>query len=118
MARKSRGRESVWPSANASWSGIMGESGWNRNWAAARLSFSHCRRMPPVSRSLQMKQGKIRILLIEDNPADVDLLLRAFKSAELEYDLMVYEDGAEAMALIRRVETGQGGSVPDLVVLD
>jgi len=54
----------------------------------------------------------IRILLIEDNPADVDLLRRAFRSAQLDCELILMEDGAEAMAFVRE------GTAPDLVVLD
>jgi CheY-like chemotaxis protein len=59
-----------------------------------------------------------RILLIEDNPADVDLLRRAFKSARLECELTLMEDGAEAMAFIRGQGPYAAAPPPDLVVLD
>jgi len=61
---------------------------------------------------------RVRILLIEDNPADVDLLRRAFLSAQLDCELTVLEDGAEALALVRRLEAHEGESPPDLAVLD
>jgi len=61
--------------------------------------------------------GKCSILLIEDNPADVDLLQRAFVSAQLDCELTVLEDGAEALAFLRRLEAS-GGKTPDLAVLD
>lgn len=61
---------------------------------------------------------KVHILLIEDNPADVDLLRRAFRSAQLDCELTVLEDGAEALALIRRLEMHGGEPAPDLAVLD
>jgi len=62
--------------------------------------------------------GKIRILLIEDNPADVDLLRRAFRSAQLDCELILLEDGAEALAYVRGLEGAGGGAAPDLAVLD
>jgi len=66
----------------------------------------------------QRRERKVRILLIEDNPADVDLLRRAFKSAELDCDLMLLEDGAEALEYVRSLEQNDDGSGPDLAVLD
>jgi CheY-like chemotaxis protein len=60
---------------------------------------------------------KVRILLIEDNPADVELLRRAFMAARLECSLTVLEDGAEALDFLRRLEA-QGEDSPDLTVLD
>jgi chemotaxis family two-component system response regulator Rcp1 len=60
----------------------------------------------------------IRILLIEDNPADVDLLLRAFKSARLDCELTLMEDGAEAMSFVRGEGPYAETPPPDLVVLD
>jgi two-component system, chemotaxis family, response regulator Rcp1 len=46
--------------------------------------------------------SKNHILVIEDNPADVDLLQRALGSAELDCELTVIDDGAEALALARQ----------------
>lgn len=37
------------------------------------------------------------ILLVEDNPNDIDLTRRAFAKARLANDLVVVEDGAEAL---------------------
>jgi CheY-like chemotaxis protein len=64
--------------------------------------------------------SKIRILVIEDNPADVDLLRRAIRGAQLDCELTVLEDGAEALALLRRFEAQEdaGVAAPDLAVLD
>jgi CheY-like chemotaxis protein len=61
---------------------------------------------------------KVRILLIEDNPADVELLRRAFIAAQLECSLTVIEDGAEALAFLRRLEAQAGEGSPDLIVVD
>ncbi len=56
-----------------------------------------------------------RILLIEDNDADVYLFRKALEAADFHFELTVVQDGAEALAFVRREGTG---SVPDLVVLD
>lgn len=56
-----------------------------------------------------------RILLVEDNDADVYLFRKALAAADLKFELTVAQDGAEALAFVRREGTR---SVPDLVVLD
>ena len=61
---------------------------------------------------------KARILLMEDNPADVELLRRAFRSADLDCELSVIEDGAEALAFVRQEGKYAAAELPDLVVLD
>lgn len=61
---------------------------------------------------------KVHILLVEDNPADVGLLRLAFKAAQLDCDLTVLEDGAEALLFIRHREDPGEASIPDLAVLD
>ena len=63
-------------------------------------------------------ERKIHILLIEDNAADVELLRRALASAQLDCDITLLEDGAEALAFLRRVEAEAGEPSPDLTVLD
>ena len=57
-----------------------------------------------------------RILLIDDNDADVYLLQRALQKAGLAIEFTVLKDGAEGFAFA----LGQGESAPppDLVVLD
>ena len=60
---------------------------------------------------------KSRILVVEDNPADVDLLRRALAEAEVDCELRIVEDGADALALIRSIEQ-HSADAPDLAVLD
>ncbi len=67
---------------------------------------------------MEMQERKARILVIEDNPADVELLRLAFRCASLECELTLLEDGAEALAFVRRVEAAGSEAVPDLAVLD
>ncbi len=59
-----------------------------------------------------------RILLVEDNPADVYLLREAFREANLESDITLLEDGAEALSLVRGFRDGAPAPVPDIVILD
>jgi chemotaxis family two-component system response regulator Rcp1 len=55
------------------------------------------------------------LLVIEDNPSDVDLLRRALASAAVDCQLTVIDDGAEALALFR---PGAATEVPDLAIID
>lgn len=59
-----------------------------------------------------------RILLIEDNPGDVDLLRLAMKTAGFDCDLTVLDDGGEAIAMVRRQGKYADVSPPDLAILD
>jgi chemotaxis family two-component system response regulator Rcp1 len=59
-----------------------------------------------------------RILLVEDNEADVYLFRKALEAAKLQFELTVIPDGAEALAFVRREGKYSTSSVPDLVVLD
>jgi len=54
------------------------------------------------------------ILLVEDNPMDIDLTLRAFKRRKLVNPIEVAYDGEEAL---RRVEAWEAGAPAPLVVL-
>ena len=57
-----------------------------------------------------------RILLIDDNDADVYLLRRALQKAGLAIELTVLKDGAEGLAFARGED--ESARRPDLVVLD
>jgi CheY-like chemotaxis protein len=50
--------------------------------------------------------GSASILLIEDNPMDVDLTVRAFKRRHVTNPVEVARDGEEALAYIPRWEAG------------
>lgn len=56
------------------------------------------------------------ILLVEDNPVDVDLTLRAFKRRKLANEVLVARDGEEALAWIPRWEAGE--PQPAVILLD
>jgi hypothetical protein len=56
------------------------------------------------------------ILLVDDNPMDVDLTLRAFKQRKLPNPIEVARDGEEALAWIPRWEAGEPR--PVVILLD
>lgn len=56
------------------------------------------------------------ILLIEDNPVDLDLTLRAFASRKITNPIEIARDGEEALAFITRWENGE--PVPLVILLD
>lgn len=56
------------------------------------------------------------IFLVEDNPMDVDLALRAFKKRRLLNRIEVTRDGEEALAWIPRWEAGE--PLPAVILLD
>ena len=59
-----------------------------------------------------------RVLLVEDNPGDVALILDGLGHIEPPPEHQAARDGAEALALLRRVAQGTHGPMPDLVLLD
>jgi hypothetical protein len=56
------------------------------------------------------------ILLVEDNPVDVDLTLRAFVRRKLANPVLVARHGEEALAWIPRWEAGE--TKPAVILLD
>lgn len=56
------------------------------------------------------------ILLVEDNPVDIDLTRRAFARSQLLGPISVAHDGEEALELIPRWDAGE--RPPSLILLD
>ena len=56
------------------------------------------------------------ILLVEDNPMDLDLTLRAFNKKKLANEIQVARDGEEALAFMLRWEAGE--ALPAVILLD
>ena len=63
-----------------------------------------------------MKNAPLRILLIEDNPADVYLIREALKENNVECTLHVAADGKDALEMLNRGLPG--GARLDLIILD
>jgi len=56
------------------------------------------------------------ILIVEDNPVDLDLTLRAFSARKLVNPIQIARDGEEALAFIQRWELGE--DLPIVILLD
>jgi chemotaxis family two-component system response regulator Rcp1 len=60
----------------------------------------------------------IEILLVEDNPGDVDLAREALEDCKMHNRLHVVDDGEKAMAFLRRQDPYTEVPRPDLILLD
>lgn len=68
--------------------------------------------MPPISPT------RIQILLVEDNPADVQMILMLLKKSNLNYQINTVRDGdAATNYLFDKVRNGTAER-PDLIILD
>ncbi len=64
-----------------------------------------------------MKSG-LRLLLVDDNPADVELSREALAKSPHHSEIESVEDGAEALAFLARRGKYANAVRPDLVLLD
>ena len=60
----------------------------------------------------------IEILLVEDNPGDIRLTREALNDAKVRNNMMVANDGVEALAYLRQEGQYAGTTRPDLILLD
>lgn len=60
----------------------------------------------------------IEILLVEDSPGDVRLMVEALKMTQIPSRLNVARDGVEAMQYLRHEGEFAGSANPDLILLD
>ena len=60
----------------------------------------------------------LNILLVEDNPADVDMTRQALSMGAIPHQLHVAEDGEEALRFLLREPPHGESPAPDLVLLD
>ena len=60
----------------------------------------------------------VEILLVEDNPGDVELTAVALQQGKVSNHLSRVEDGIEGLAFLRREAPYQDAPRPDLILLD
>jgi two-component system, response regulator len=66
-----------------------------------------------------MNQEKVEIVLIEDNPADVELTLNSLKKKNLSNRVKILRDGEEALDyLFSSCDPSASGGCPRLILLD
>ena len=107
----------VWDlqSASALSSGLEDASGWNLNSEEVRrfsLHFQQQKETQPRSR-----ESLRQILLVEDNPADVELLVEALEEHEVSCELLIVSNGERAVTFLDEIDAGNQ-SCPDLFILD
>src|SRR5262245_31624002 len=107
-------------SARKSWSATTAESGCSRKRAGDRPSIS--RSPPEGTMEVDMAgnpAGKpLEILLVEDNPADVDMTRQALELGGVAHSLYVTEDGEQALRFRLREAPYADAPEPDVVLLD
>lgn len=70
-------------------------------------------RVPPAPRD-----AVVKILLVEDNVADADLMVDALKEGTLPSNVTVVDNGEDAVAYLRREGIYANAVPPDLILLD
>ena len=65
-----------------------------------------------------MYRRPVKVLIVEDNEADVNLTLAALWEAGVSNEMQVVQNGEEASAYLRRAGRFPGFPLPDLVLLD
>lgn len=65
-----------------------------------------------------MTASQIEVLLVEDDPADVDLTREALTDAKLAVNINVVEDGLKALAYLRQRPPYEKAVRPDVILLD
>lgn len=60
----------------------------------------------------------VDILLVEDNPADVDLTREVLSESKLSNKLNVVYDGEDALRYLRKLPPYEDVKLPDLILLD
>ena len=61
---------------------------------------------------------RIRVLLVEDDPGDVDLTREVMKSSKLTVSMDVARDGVEALMYLRKEDGFSTAPTPDLILMD
>lgn len=65
-----------------------------------------------------MNTRAVEILLVEDNPGDVRLMVEALKETRVPSRLHLAKDGVQATSFLRRTGAHVNAPRPDLVLLD
>lgn len=60
----------------------------------------------------------LRVLLVEDNPGDTDLITESLQSGKLHLHVSSVSDGVEALAFLRKTGVHADAETPDILLLD
>src|SRR5438093_1803081 len=67
---------------------------------------------------MNVDNGSIQVLLVEDNPGDVRLTKEALKEGKMLNRVTVVRDGMEALSFLRQQGKYANAGQPDLILLD
>jgi CheY-like chemotaxis protein len=65
-----------------------------------------------------MKNEKPNVLLVEDNPADINLVEEALEEAQLDCCLHIMRDGMRAVEFLEQLDAEPDRPAPQVVLLD
>ncbi len=71
-----------------------------------------------ISNPVQPETRLVEILLVDDDPGDVQLAVEAFAEGKLGNNLSIAEDGEKAMAFLRQEGEYADAPRPDFILLD
>jgi len=83
---------------------------------SVHLSSDHKSSLTP-----QDQDNPIQVVLIEDNPADIELTLRSFQNLDTDINVSVFRDGVEALAFFRgegKYQSRELNELPRVILLD
>src|SRR2546429_3700779 len=113
----SRVRASASPPSGVSSTGTAAGSGRKAPWTRGQRSTSPCD--GPLAAGLEALVNPGKILLVEDNPDDVTLTMRALKSHNITNEVIVARDGVEAVDYLFGTKVRPAtAELPAVVLLD
>ncbi|MGH7962634.1 MAG: response regulator [Candidatus Binatia bacterium] len=65
---------------------------------------------------MSQKLQTVRLVLVEDNPADVYLIKKALEENHIACEVTCFEDGEDALAALSA--EGEGALLPDVILMD
>jgi len=64
------------------------------------------------------EQKEMEILLVEDNPGDVRLIVETLKAGVVPHNVSIAKDGEEAINFLRKTRDFRDAATPDIILLD
>lgn len=65
-----------------------------------------------------MQLEPVEILLVEDDPGDIELIKETISSSKLKINLQIVNDGSKAISYLKKQGQYSDKTEPDLVILD
>ncbi len=65
-----------------------------------------------------MTISPVEILLVEDDPGDIELIQETIKSAKIKIKLQIVNNGADAISYLKKEDSYSDKNEPGLVILD